>query len=104
MIGCLVFLGVHFIIQYKSSSDWILRYKVGTLIAYVIRVYVDICLATNKGSWLGFGVDFIFNFEIHASALESEPNSGIRASLLGLHSYDMLCKYMMSSLSKYRGE
>ena len=47
MIGRLVFSGVHFIIQYKSSSDWILRYKVGTLIAYVIRVYVIICLATN---------------------------------------------------------
>ena len=37
-------------------------------------MYVNFYIAANKGSWLGFGVDFIFIFEIHASALASEPN------------------------------
>ena len=33
----------------------------------------------------GFGGDFKIIFEIHASALATEPISGIRASFLGLN-------------------
>ena len=79
-----------------STSTWKWRYKVGTLITYVIRVYVNFYIAANKGSWLGFGDDFIFIFEIHTSALASEPNSGIIASLLGLHSF-----YYAMLISRY---